>query len=189
MKKNIKIKTAVLSVLLMISGLSGLYAMPDFKMKDTAGKEIRFSDFEDKKAVVLIFVSTQCPVSNAYNERMEALHKKYSDQIPVIGINSNKAESVENIKDHALKNSLTFPILKDNKNSYADSLKASFTPEVYVFSGKGKLLYHGRIDDSRRDDKVKTRDLANALIEILAGKNVTVTETKAFGCTIKRIKK
>jgi len=66
-------------------------------------------------------------------------------------------------------------------------LSASFTPEVYVLDGNLKLLYHGRIDDKRREEEVTTKDLNKALEEILAGKPVSVSRTKAFGCTIKRV--
>ena len=70
-----------------------------------------------------------------------------------------------------------------------DEFKASFTPEIYVLNGDFEQLYHGRIDDSRREKNVKVSDLRNTLDEVLAGKKVSVSETKAFGCTIKRVKK
>ena len=81
-----------------------------------------------------------------------------------------------------------FRVLKDLNNVVADKLEASVTPEIYVLNSKLEILYHGRIDDSRREDQVTSNDLRAALDRILAGKAVEVTETKAFGCTIKRIK-
>jgi len=159
-----------------------------FSLKDYDGKEHALADYKDSKAIVLIFVSTQCPVSNAYNERMAALYEMYKDKgVTFLGINSNKAEDVKEIKEHAGTNKLGFTILKDVNNVIADKLSASFTPEVYVVNSDLELLYHGRIDDSRRESEVKTKDLSAALDEILAGKKVTVTQTKAFGCTIKRV--
>ena len=119
---------------------------------------------------------------------MEALNKKFKDKgIVFLGINSNNTETVDDAIAHAKENGLTFTILKDPGNKVADQLKASFTPEVYVFDGKRELLYHGRIDDSRRGDNITSPDLQNALDSILAGKPVAVKETKAFGCTIKRV--
>lgn len=159
-----------------------------FTLKDYDGKDHALADYKDSKAIVLIFVSTQCPVSNAYNERMAAIYDAYKDTgVTFLGINSNKAEDVTEIKEHSAENKLAFPILKDVNNVIADKLSASFTPEVYVVNGDMDLLYHGRIDDSRRESEVKTKDLAAALDEILAGKKVTVSTTKAFGCTIKRV--
>ena len=146
-------------------------------------------DFSDKKGIIIIFVSTQCPVSNAYNSRMASLFDKYGSEFSFIGINSNKKEDVAEIKKHAADNKLNFVILKDSSNIIADRFEASFTPEVYVLNNKLNLLYHGRIDDSRREDKVEIHDLSNVLNEIKAGKEVSVKETKAFGCSIKRIGK
>jgi len=121
---------------------------------------------------------------------MAQLHKEYESKgVTFVGINSNKQEDVAEIKEHAKKNGLEFPILKDKNNVIADEFKASFTPEIYVLNGDLEQLYHGRIDDSRREKNIKVSDLCNTLDKILAGKKVSVSETKAFGCTIKRLKK
>ncbi|MDQ7818136.1 MAG: thioredoxin family protein [Melioribacteraceae bacterium] len=160
----------------------------DFKLKDYNGKEHSLSDFKDSKAIVVIFVATQCPISNDYNSRMAEVYADFKEKgIAFVGINSNKQESVEEIKNHAKDNNLSFPILKDEKNVIADKFSASVTPEVYVLNSNFEVLYHGRIDDSRKVTEVKTKDLRKALDEILGGKTVSNTKTKAFGCTIKRV--
>lgn len=160
----------------------------NFSLPDVNGKIHSLSEYSGSKAIVLMFISTECPVSNAYNDRMVQLTKDYKDKgITFIGINSNKAESVADIKQHAADHNFDFTILKDDKNIIADKLDASVTPEVYVLTGSLDLLYHGRIDDSRRVNEVKTNDLRSALDEILGGKKVTNAKTKAFGCTIKRV--
>lgn len=160
----------------------------NFSLPDLEGKSHSLTDYKSSKAIVLMFISTECPVSNAYNSRMAAIANSYKEKgITFIGVNSNKAEDISSIKSHAKSNGLDFTILKDEGNKVADQLSASFTPEVYVLDGNLKLLYHGRIDDKRREEEVTTKDLSNALDEILAGKSVTVARTKAFGCTIKRV--
>ncbi|MEW6195219.1 MAG: thioredoxin family protein [Bacteroidota bacterium] len=160
----------------------------NFKLKDYNGKEVELSDFKDSKAIVIMFIATQCPVSNAYNERMAEVYNDYKKKgIAFIGINSNKQEGVDEIKEHAQKNNLGFTILKDEKNIIADKFSATVTPEVYVLNGNFEILYHGRIDDSRNAGDIKSQDLRKALDEILSGKRVSNTKTKAFGCTIKRV--
>ncbi len=160
----------------------------NFTLKDYKGKEHSLSDYKNSKAIVLIFVATECPVSNAYNERMEKIYLDYKEKgVQLLGINSNKSESVSDIRNHAIKNNLTFTILKDDKNIIADKFNASFTPEVYVLDPDFNLLYHGRIDDSRREEDVKVQDLRSTLDEILSGKQISNPKTKAFGCTIKRV--
>lgn len=160
----------------------------DFKLRDTDGKEHSLSDYKDAKAIVVMFIATECPVSNDYNSRMEKIYNDYKEKgIALLGINSNKAESVDRIKEHAKENQLTFTILKDEKNIIADKFEASVTPEVYVLNKNFDVLYHGRIDNARDESEVVSKDLENALNEILSGKEVSKRETKAFGCTIKRI--
>jgi len=159
-----------------------------FTLTDYEGNKHSLSDYSESKAIVIMFIATKCPVSNDYNSRMEKVFNDYKDkEVTFLGINSNKAEDVSEIRNHAKNNGLTFTILKDEKNIIADKFDASFTPEIYVLSNDFELLYHGRIDNSRRESEVNTTDLRNALDEILSGKSVSKPETKAFGCTIKRI--
>lgn len=188
-KKTLSYIAAAVILVALASGpaFAGTY---DFTLNDYNGKSHSLSDYSDAKAVVVIYVATRCPVSNDYNKRMADMYREFKNKdIAFIGINSNKMEHAEEVKEHAKKNGLVFPILKDPNNRVADRYKAQVTPEVYVLQDAKTLLYHGRIDDSRREDKVSVKDLHLALTEILAGKEVTEKETKAFGCTIKRIKK
>jgi hypothetical protein len=84
----------------------------DFTLPDASGVSHSLASLEGKNGTVLIFIAVQCPVSNAYNERMEKLAKDYKARgINVIGINSNYTESAADVKDHAAKNNLTFPIV------------------------------------------------------------------------------
>lgn len=159
----------------------------DFTLPDTSGTERSLKTLAGKKATVLLFIAVQCPVSNAYNESMEKLAQDYKAKgIAVIGINSNVKEDVDAVKSHAAENKLSFAILKDAGNKIADKLGASVTPEAYLLDASNKLIYHGRIDNSRNPDQIETSDLRNALDASLAGKAIEKTEAKAFGCTIKR---
>lgn len=162
----------------------------NFTLSDYNGKIHSLSDYKDAKAIVVMFIATQCPVSNAYNSRMEKLYEDYSPKnIAFIGVNSNKQENLKEIAEHAKEHGFKFTILKDPNNVIADKFDAQVTPEIFVLNSNFEVLYHGRIDDSQRENQVKSRDLRTALDNILNGKKVTVTETKAFGCTIKRVSK
>ena len=159
----------------------------DFTLPDVDNKEHSLKSLAGKNGTVLIFIAVQCPVSNAYNERMAQLAEDYRAKgINVIGINSNVAEDAAAVKAHAAEHKLTFTILKDAGNKIADKLGASVTPEAYFIAANGKLLYHGRIDNARNPAQLETSDLRNALDAALAGKTIEKTEAKAFGCTIKR---
>jgi peroxiredoxin len=159
----------------------------DFTLPDVDNKEHSLKSLAGKNGTVLLFIAVQCPVSNAYNERMEKLAQDYKEKgIAVIGINSNVAEDAAAAKAHAADNKLTFTILKDAGNKIADKLGASVTPEAYFLDANNKLVYHGRIDNARNAAEVQSQELRNAMDAVLAGKAVEKTEAKAFGCSIKR---
>ncbi len=172
----------------ILRGGEELKKVGDFTLEDYNGVKHSLVEFKSSKAIVIMFMATQCPVSNAYNERMEALQKDYTSKgVTFVGINANKQESVDEIKNHAKEHGFTFTILKDWNNVVADKLGASVTPEIYLLNSNFELLYHGRIDDSQRENKVSSKDLRTALDLALGGKPITVRETKAFGCSIKRV--
>src|SRR5437763_3066611 len=160
----------------------------DFKLPDTNGTEHSLKALAGNKGAVLIFIATRCPVSNAYNDRMEKLAQDYKAKgINVIGINSNNIEPAAEVKSHAAEKHLTFAILKDDGNKIADRLGATRTPEAYVINAGGKLVYHGRIDNSQNTANITANDLREALDELLAGKPVSKTGGAAFGCTNKQV--
>ena len=160
----------------------------EFSLPDTDGKNHTLSSLKGKNGAVVIFISVQCPISNAYNERMAKLAEDYGARgISVIGINSNKTESADAVKAHAAEKHLSFTILKDPGNKIADLLGAQHTPEAYYLDANNRLLYHGRIDNSTDTSKVESNDLRDALDAALAGKPVQKTTSLAFGCSIKRV--
>ncbi len=142
------------------------------------------------EATVLIFISTQCPISNSYNERMSALHKDYDGKnVQLIFVNANANESPAEIAEHAKANKFPFPVYKDAGNALADKFGATVTPETYVFDKAGVLRYHGYIDDAANAARVQVHGARKAIDAVLAGKPVEIKDARSFGCTIKRVRK
>lgn len=169
------------------SGVTIGQPVADFKLPDTEGKEHSLAKLKGEKGTVIIFISAQCPMVKAYNERIEKLAQDYrSKGVNVIGINSNVTESTDDIKRHISDNNFSFVVLRDKGNKIADMLGAERTPEVYFLDAANKLAYHGRIDNHRDVAQVQSNDLRDAIDATLAGKPVVKTEAAAFGCTIKR---
>jgi peroxiredoxin len=194
MKKNLCLLLVVVVAMLPLVAAAGSAELdkpaPVFKLKSVDGKEYTLESLKGNKAVVLMFISTRCPYSNAYNERMVKLCDDYKSKgVVVLGINANSTESVEDVKQHAQDKKITFPVLKDESNLVADAYGAQVTPETYVLDGELTLRYHGRIDNSHKLNEVKNNDLREALDAVLAGKAVAKKEAKAFGCSIKRVKR
>ena len=194
--KNLRIALSLAAVLAfaaagvaLADGPAICAAAPNFQLTTIDGKPFSLADAEkSNKAVVIMFIATKCQYSNAYNDRLRQMAADYSKKgILFVGINSNSSEPEAEVKSHAAKNKWDFTLAKDPGNKVADMYDAKRTPEVYVVGSDGKLLYHGRIDENYEEPtKVTSPDLKNALDQILAGQPVAKTETKAFGCTIKR---
>ncbi len=158
------------------------------KATDLDGKPVEIQTAG--KITTVIFISTQCPISNDYNERMKALYGEFSPKgVQFAFLNSNSTESPADAAEHARKHGFSFRVLKDINNVEADRFSAEFTPHVFVIGKNSEIIYRGAIDDSRPANKVTKTYLKDVLNAALAGKPLPVTETKAFGCTIKRVKK
>ena len=160
----------------------------DFTLQGADGNLYTLGDMKSQKAVVVMFWSTTCPNVQPYTERINSLANKYSSKgISFWAVNSNTNESMDDVKIHAQKNNYPFPSLKDFNNSVADLFGATRTPEVFMIDPSTEtVIYHGRVDDNRDETKVTSHDLQNALDELISGKEITVKNTKFFGCGIKR---
>ena len=164
------------------------FTLPNCNLIEGAPKEVTLSKIKDKKAIVIIFVATRCPVSLAYDARMVALAKEFEPKgVHFLGINSNHIEPADEVTAHAKEKGFPFPVLKDEGNRVADAYNAKVTPEVFVVDSKGVLRYHGAIDDSQNESRVSQRYLREVLNALVAGREPAVKETRAFGCTIKRV--
>jgi peroxiredoxin len=167
----------------------------DFKLKNVDGKMISLSDFKEVKGFIIIFDCNTCPMSRAYNSRIIALNKKYASQgFPVILINPNAAEivaeeSFDKMKEHAKAHNYDFPYLYDESQETVRKFNPTNTPHTFVLTKASEGLtvaYIGAIDNNSRDGaKASKHYVEEAVNELLAGKPVTVTKTKAIGCTVK----
>jgi len=163
----------------------------DFTLKDAQGREVSLGSFKDKKAVVVVFIGTQCPINNLYQPRLAELFKEFAPQgVAFLAINSNWQDSAKAIAEHAKKYGIPFPVLRDEDNRVANLFNAGRTPEAFVLDGKRIIRYQGRIDDryglNYQRPQAQQHDLAAALNEVLAGKKVTTAKTTVAGCVIAR---
>ncbi len=164
-------------------------ATPSLRLSDINHQPVEIQASKSM-ATVVIFVSTFCPVSNAYHDRYKQLVSKFAAKsVQFVFINSNDNETLDDVKEHIRAAELSFPVYKDWKNSVADKLGASMTPEAFVLDRKGEVLYHGAVDDSKNEARVKISALHDAIANVLNRKSVAKKELKAFGCTIHRYRK
>jgi hypothetical protein len=155
-------------------------------LRDLSGKPLTVTP--GKNVTVVTFISTQCPISNDYNDRMSALYKEFSSKgVSFFFVNANSTEPASVVAEHAKSAGFPFAVYKDE--NAADKLGAQTTPEAFVFDQTGKQLYRGYIDDARNVARVQNHGLKDAITAAIAGKPVAVPQTKAFGCTIKRARR
>lgn len=167
----------------------------EFKLKNIDGKFKALNDYKSEKGIILIFTCNHCPFSVAYEDRIIALHKKYSGLgFPVVAINPNddKAyplDSYENMIERAQEKGFTFDYLHDETQEVAKTFGATNTPHVFIVSNQQsyfKVEYIGAIDDnSYEPQSVKHRHVENAVDQLNKNIPITVTKTKALGCSIK----
>ena len=164
-----------------------------YTLANNYGKQVPLSSFDEKKIVVLAFIGTECPLAKLYGPRLNQIQQEFGEQgVQILGIASNKQDSLTELTAYVHRYEISFPVLKDVGNKLADELAASRTPEVFVLDADRTVRYQGRIDDQYgvgySKAKSNNSSLSTAITELLAGKAVSNPKTKAIGCIIGRVK-
>ena len=164
---------------------------PGFALTNAVdGKTVAFAPGDGKLSVV-VFTCNQCPYAKAFEDRIVALGRDYAKRgVTFYAIDSNddaaySIESATEMKSRAQAKNYPFPYLKDGDSRIARAYGARVTPHIFVVDGKGVVRYRGYVDDSAKTEERQHTGLHDALESLLANKDVAVTATKAFGCTIK----
>lgn len=169
---------------------------PDFKVKDTDGKEVTLSEFTKAgKTVVLFWFNPNCPYVkkhfNGEHQTFNDLAAKYSAKnVQLIAINSGalgaEGSGLEANAKAKKDWKMTYPVLLDESGTVGKEYGAKNTPFTVVITKEGKVAYEGAIDnDSNAEKPGTTNYAAKALDEIIAGTSVTTAKTKPYGCPVK----
>ena len=156
----------------------------------TDGDRHGFSTLSNREALVLVFSSNRCPTAKAYGERMNALQRRFGPRgVQLVAINANDPhlypdESYARMVDRATAHAYAFPYLVDDGQHVAKAYGATCTFHVFVLDRMRRVRYEGRFDNSRIEERVTSHDLANALEDVLAGRDVRVANTRPFGCSL-----
>ncbi len=175
---------------------------PDFSLPAVDGKTYTLASFQQAQILVIIFTCNHCPTAQAYEDRIIRLASDYQDKnVAVVAIMPNDPKSIrldelgytdmgdsfEEMKERAATKHFNFPYLYDGDTETA-SLKYGpiATPHVFIFDRQRKLRYSGRIDDVEKPTKQPhSNDTRNAIEALLQNKEIAVSTTKVFGCSIK----
>ena len=162
----------------------------DLSFLDIRTLERSLSEFGERDAFVLVFTTTTCPLVQRYLPRLKELHERFGDRAQFVAINVGAADSIRAVAAHGLESGALFPFVKDRDGSVVDAVGVTRTPEVAVLDRERRLVYRGRIDDQYRLGGAlpapRRHDLAEALEELLAGRDISVATTPVDGCLITR---
>ncbi len=167
----------------------------DFNLKNVDGKQVSLANYKDAKGYIVVFTCNTCPVSRAYQDRVEALNAAYATKgYPVIAINTNDpiaspGDSFEKMQSTAKSKNMSYAYLEDPNHVNTKKYGAAKTPHVFVLQKTAKgneVAYIGAIDNDSEDSSAQKENyVQNALNQLLQGKKPAISSTKAIGCSIK----
>lgn len=145
----------------------------------------------EEKALVLFFITSDCPIANSYAPEIQRICSAYAPKgvscdMVYVDPTLSKADVQKHLKDFGYA---SFPAILDSTQKLVKATGATVTPEAAVIGPSGQILYRGRIDNvwaalGKRRPAATDHDLRTALDEILDGKPVSVSRTQAIGCYI-----
>ena len=161
-------------------------SVSEFTLRDMNGGWVNYSAFKGTVTVV-IFFSTRCPMSNAFNYRRNTLYNDFKGRVKFIVVDSNSNEALEEVREYARAVDFDFRVYKDVNNVVADRFGVQITTDTFVLDSSGVIRYHGYIEDSPNPTRAKKQGLRLAIEAVLEGKPVAIPETKTLGCALRRV--
>ena len=156
-----------------------------FTVLNMKGHAVNYRSLKGKVTVVMFF-STRCPLSNAFNFRRNTLYREYKGRVQFIVVDSNGNESLAEVRQYAKDVGFAFPVYLDEKNAMSDRFGVLATTDNFLVDSSGVIRYHGYIEDAPNPARTTKQGLKLAIDEVLAGKPVAMPETKARGCAVRR---
>ncbi len=158
-------------------------------VEDLTGKNVDPFREASGKAIVLVFLRTDCPISNRYAPTIQQLSARYSGQAAFWLVYPDKKTSAAAIRKYLLDYGYKLPALRDPQRILVGRSRVQVTPEVAVFDARARLVYHGRIDNwyedfGRSRSAPTTHDLDDAIRATLSGKPPAAAVIDAVGCYI-----
>lgn len=143
------------------------------------------------KAITLIFVTHDCPISNAYSPELARIKQAYDSKginmiLVFVDPDVAKKEIQEHMRDYSLSG---YTAVIDRTHKLVKETGATVTPEAVVVLRDGSIAYRGRIDNmypalGQRRRVISEKDLRNALNAIIENREIETQRTQAVGCYI-----
>jgi peroxiredoxin len=193
--RNWQVLTLMLAILASTTiAWAELPRVAELDFVNLQGAQHSLADATQAKAVVLIFMGTECPVSNGYVPEYNRLQAEFGARgVLFFGFYPDPDVSQAEAEQHVAEYKIGFPVALDPQQALATKVGVRVTPEAVVLRTDGQVVYRGRIDDrylasGKRRNEASQRELADAIRAVLEGKSPQVSETKAFGCPLPKTK-
>ena len=166
----------------------------DFNLQDVvSGSQISLKNFEDKKALLVMFICRHCPYVKHTQSEIAKIGKDYMNKpLGIVAISANDTsaypeDSPEGMREQAKELGFTFPYCYDETQATAKSYTAACTPDFFLFDKDRKVVYRGQLDGSRPGNNVPltSEDLRAAIDAVLEDKPVNPEQRPSTGCSIK----
>ena len=184
-------RRATIQILLVLLLSHGFGAASDhWALTDVNGKQHNPFETSQTKALVLVFIGTDCPIANSYQPALTRLATEYMDRgFPWFLVHSDPDLSAAAAAEHAGKYQIAAPVVLDQDQGLARRAGARFTPEAVVVGTTGEILYRGRIDNTyeafgKKRARATLHELRDALDAILAGRAIENPTAPVVGCHI-----
>lgn len=153
-----------------------------FNLTDVHGQVHQLGPTSQRTALVVVLLSTECPISNSYITLLNQRSQEWSKndlQIDFLGFVSDRTLSRQAALKHSEEFDLKFPVIFDGSGELASLLQPTHTPEAFVLNSKGEIVYRGRIDNlcsevGKRRQTPTTHDLQEAVTSLIKGQPVKV---------------
>lgn len=161
--------------------------------KDLDSKPLNPFAVSEGRVVVLLFVRTDCPISNRYAPVLQAMSEKFRGKVNFWLVYPDREQTAAQIRTHLQDFHYSIPALRDTQHALVRRAQATITPEAAVFDSSGRLVYHGRIDNlfedfGRSRPAATTHELDDAVSAALNGKSLATDHANAVGCYISDLK-
>lgn len=177
-----------LALLLLVAGSAS--AQGPARVLDLSGRPVNPLIVErGSAATVLVFTTTDCPISNRYAPEIQRLELRFGQQVRFVLVFPVATDSAAVIRTHLKKFAYASEAVRDTAQELVKYTGVTISPEVAVLDAKSQVVYRGRIDDRYLElglerSQPTVRDLEKALEGVVAGKPVAVRETQAVGCIL-----
>ena len=178
-----------LSKMLPLNSMAPVFLLNDV----TKGLQVSYDKVKGKKGTLVMFICNHCPYVIHLREKFVALaHQYLTLGVGVVAISSNDAvrypqDDPEQMRSLAIDMGFRFPYLYDETQEVAKAYDAACTPDFYLFNAEKKLVYRGRLDDSRPGNGVPVTgsDLIFALENLIGNRSQSDIQLPSMGCNIK----